>query len=211
MRELAFGAGRIVVANRMATLPALPPKRPERLADGRLLGLLRPLLAWRLGPLLHRTGKAEFLADDLKRGPYTYLVLALDGLPAAGVLRNALDAAWASPHTTSRAKALVFAVVARGLGCRHAEREAFRILAEEGLGEAQTERILADLAGPELDPVEAAFVPYARETLWYKPAPIQRRGRELLQQLTCEQFVELMGVASLANMVCRLDVILDDP
>ncbi len=83
--------------------------------------------------------------------------------------------------------------------------------APEGLGEEETERILADLAGPELDPVEAAFVPYARETLWYEPATIQRRGRQLLQQLAPEQFLEVVGLASLANMVARLDVILDEP
>jgi len=210
IKELAFAAGRIVLANRMATLPALPPKPAERLANSRLLGLFRPLLARRLSPLLRSAGRPERLPEDLKRGPYTYLVLALDGLPAARVLRSALDGVWASPHTTSRAKALVFAVVARGLGCRRSEREAFQLLAEEGLPEEQTEQILADLAGPELDPVEGAFVPYARETLWYEPAVIQRRGRMLLQQLASEQFVELIGVTSLANMVCRLDFILED-
>lgn len=211
IRELAFHAVKIGVANRMATLPALPPRRPELLADGRVLRVLRPLLAWRLAPILHRSGKADFLPDDLKRGHYKYVVLALEGLPSARVLRNALDDAWASPHTTSRAKALVFGVVARGLGSRHSEREAFRLLANEGLGEAQTEQILANLDGPELDPVERVILPYARETLWYEPAAIQRRGRALLRQLSGEQFVELIGVASLANMVGRLDVILDDP
>jgi len=210
IKELAFVAGRIVVANRMATLPALPPRPIERFAKGWLLRLLRPLLARRLSTLLIRVGEPETLPDDLKRGPYAYLVSALDGLPAARVLRNALDATWSSPHTTSRAKSLVFAVVARGLGCRRSEREAFQLLAEEGLQQEQTEQILADLAGAELDPIEAAFVPYARETLWYEPALIQRRGRALLQQLAPDQFLELVGVASLANMVCRLDVILDD-
>lgn len=212
IKELAFAAARIVLANRMATLPALPPKRVERMAGSQLVRLLRPLIAWRLRPLLHEmTGKPERLSDELKRGPYSDLVVALDGLPAARTLRTALDAVWSSPHTTSRAKALVFAVVARGLDCRHSEREAFRLLGEEGLAPERVERILADLAGPELDPVEALGVPYARETLWYEPGPIQRRGRELLERLTAEQFVEIVGVASLANMICRLGVVLDEP
>ena len=211
VKELAFNAGRMVVSNRMNTLAALPPKMAERVANPRFLRLIRPLVAWRLGPLLRPTGQPERLADDRKRGPYSDFVLALEGLPAARALRTALHEAWASPHTTPRAKALVFAVVARGLGSRRSEREAFRLLAEEGLREEETERILADLAGPELDPVEAAFVPYARETLWCEPATIQRRGRRLLQQLAPEQFLELVGLASLANMVGRLDVILDEP
>ena len=100
---------------------------------------------------------------------------------------------------------------ARGLGSRHSEREAFRLLAEEGLGEAETERTLADLGGPDLDLVEAAVVSYARETLWYEPASIQRRGRQLLQQLAPEQFLDLVGLASLANMVARLDFLVDQP
>ena len=211
VRELAFHAGRVVVANRMATLPAIPPKLPERVAQPWVFRLARPVLAWWLGPLVHQGGEPDLLPGDLERGPYAGLVRALHGLPAARALRTALDEAWASPHSTPRAKALVFAVVARGLGARRAEREAVRLLAEEGLGPAETERILADLAGPELDPVEAAFVPYARETLWYEPAPIQRRGRRLLEQLTPEQFVELVGLASLANMVGRLDVVFDEP
>lgn len=211
IRELAFAAGGVVLANRIATLPALPPQRTERLADSWLVRLFRPLLAWRVRPLLRRTGQPEFLTDDLKRGPYAYLVLTLDGLPAARALRLALDELWASPHTTPRAKALVFAVVARGLGSRRAEREALRLIAQEGLAQENAERILADLAGPGLDPVEAAVVPYARETLWYEPASIQQRGRALLQQLSSEQFLEVVAVASLANMVCRLDAVLDEP
>jgi AhpD family alkylhydroperoxidase len=210
VKELAFMAGTVVVANRIATLPALPPQPAERLADSRLLRLLRPLLAWRVRPLLRPTVEPERISDDRKRGPYSDLVLALDGLPAAGVLRNALDAVWASPHSTPRAKALVFAVIARGLGCLRSEREAFRLLAQEGLGKDETEKILADLAGPELDAIEAAFVPYARQTLWCEPVSIQRRGRALLEHLSTEQFLELVGLASLANMVCRLEVILDD-
>jgi alkylhydroperoxidase family enzyme len=211
IRELAFTAAEVVLANRMSTLLALPPQRAERFADSWLPRLLRPLLAWRLRPLLRRTGQPEYLADDLKRGPYAYLVLTLDGLPAAKALRSALDELWASPHTTARAKALVFAVVARGLGSRRAEREALRLVAEGGLAQESAERVLGDLGGPGLDPVEAAVVPYGRETLWYEPAPIQRRGRALLEQLTLEQLLEVVGVASLANMVCRLDAALDEP
>ncbi len=209
IKELAFVAAENVFHNRVATLAALPPQLPERLARSPLLGLLRPLFKRTLRRL-QKKGRPEALPDELKTGPYTYLVLALDGLPAARVLRKVLDDAWASPHVTPRAKALIFAVIARSLGCAHSEREAFRLLAHEGLDADQVEEILAHLGSTELDPIEALIVPYARETIWYEPASVQRSGRRLQQELTPPQFLEVIGIASLANMVCRLAILLDE-
>ena len=209
IKELAFIAAENVFHNRAATLPALPPQLPERLARSPFLGLLRPLLQRPLRRLQQK-GQPEALPDELKSGPYTYLVLALDGLPAARVLRKVLDEAWASPHLTPRTKALIFAVIARGLGCAHSEREAFRLLGDEGLNADQVEEILAHLGAPELDPIEALIVPYARETIWYEPATVQRSGRRLQQELTTPQLLEVIGIASLANMVCRLAILLDE-
>ncbi|MBW2271409.1 MAG: hypothetical protein JRH16_22885 [Deltaproteobacteria bacterium] len=211
IKELAFAASAVVLANRIATLPALPPQHSERLADSWWVRRLRPLLAWRLRPLLERIPGPALLEDGHERGPYAYIVQALYGLPVARALRSALDELWTAPHTTPRTKALVFAVVARGLGSVRAEAEALRLVAEEGLAAEAAGRILADLAGPELDPIEAAVVPYARATIWYEPASIQRRGRTLLEQLTSEQFLEVVAIASLANMIARLDAVLDTP
>jgi hypothetical protein len=45
---------------------------------------------------------------------------------------------------------------------------------------------------------------YARETLWYQPAILQRHTRMLRDQLSSEQLVEAIGVAALANGVCRM-------
>ncbi len=210
IKELAFIAAENVFHNRVATLPALPPQLPERLARSSFLGLLRPLLRRPLRRL-QKKGQPEALPDELKSGPYTYLVLGLEGLPAARVLRKVLDEAWASPQLTPRAKALIFAVIARGLGCAHSEREAFRLLAHAGLDANQVEEILAHLGSAELDPIEALIVPYARETIWYEPAAVQRSGRRLQQELTTPQFLEVIGIASLANMVCRLAILLDEP
>jgi alkylhydroperoxidase family enzyme len=112
--------------------------------------------------------------------------------------------AWESAILSKRAKALVFAVVARALGCKHSESEAARLAAEQGIDAGRLEEILSHLTSPELDPIEAAVVPFARETVWYQPAAIQRRGRELREQLTREQLLELIGVAALANGAARL-------
>ncbi len=86
-----------------------------------------------------------------------------------------------------------------------------RLLEQEGLKRSKTEEILAHLGSAELDPIESTIVPYARETIRYRhPADIQRRGREVRAVLSEEQFLELIGVATLANMVCRLAIVLND-
>ena len=212
IKELAFAAVRNVAANRIMTLPAVPPDLPERLAKTRLLALARPYLRRTLERLRARTrGEAEDLPASLKVGPFSYLVLALDGLPIARSLREVIDLAWSSEILTRRAKALAFAVVARGIGCPHSEREAFRLLEAEGLSAARSAEILDHLGGPDLDAVESAVIPYARETIWFQhPARVQRKGRELRTHLSEEQFLELVGVIAIANVVCRLGVVLEE-
>jgi alkylhydroperoxidase family enzyme len=208
IREIAFMAADVVFHNRFASLLALPPRPAERMSRSWLIGLFR----FRFKRLLERVGtavKPEALSDELKAGPYTELVLSLDGLAQARVLRHILDEAWASPHLSARTKALVFAVIARGLGSLPAEREAYRLLAKEGLESQQVEEILAHLASP--DPIEARILPYVRETLWYQPATAQRRGRELRETLGNARLLETVGVAALANMVCRLAMVLEEP
>ena len=45
---------------------------------------------------------------------------------------------------------------------------------------------------------------FARETIWYEPAPLQRRARMLRERLSGPQLLEAIGVASLANGLCRM-------
>jgi AhpD family alkylhydroperoxidase len=209
IRELVFLVAINVFANRIATLPALPPQFMEQL-DGRwYVRLARPLL----GSLLRfkiKPGKPEFLTPEEKSGPYSYVVEALDGLPAARQQRAVLDDAWSSPILGRRAKGLVLAVVARTLDCPRSEEEALRLLAEEGLSPEVAAGILAHLGGPDLDPIETVILPFARDTVWYEPAQIQRRAHAVRQHLTPEQFLELVGIAALANAICRCSGVLAD-
>jgi hypothetical protein len=57
---------------------------------------------------------------------------------------------WASPALTRRCKLLMFAVIARGLGCAVCEAEAVRSLQDEGLTEPVLARVLTHLDAPEL-------------------------------------------------------------
>ncbi len=209
--ELAFVTAQYVVVNRITTLIALPTERMERLDRGwliRLMRLMRPIIRRVIGESRIRRPPV-FLSVEEKSGPFAAEVVGLDGLPAARKLRQILDEAWSSPILTRRAKALTFAVVAHGLGADRVEGEALDLLAAEGFDRSAAEGVLAHLASPALDPVESALVPFVRETLWYEPAPLQRRARELRDLLTEEELLETIGIAAYANAVCRLSLALE--
>ena len=202
IKEIAYMASSTVGGNLIATLPAVPIDDIEGIEDRWQVRLLRPFVARRLRSK-ERQGQPEFLPPELKTGPFAYVDLELDGLPAARVSRETIEAAWSSPILSQRAKGLVFAVVARGLDSKRCEQEARRLLAPHGLDDGDVDEILSHLASPKLDPIEAAIVPFARETIRYRPADIQRRARSLLEQLSVEQFMEFVGVVSQANAICR--------
>jgi alkylhydroperoxidase family enzyme len=90
------------------------------------------------------------------------------------------------------------------------EDEAARCLRDEGLTEESLRRVLTHLDAPELTPEERLLVPFARETIWYEPAPLQRRARGVRDRLSSAQFVEAVGVLSLANGLCRLGAVMAD-
>src|SRR5207247_11284695 len=101
------------------------------------------------------------------------------------------------------------AVVATALVGAPAEQEPRRVLAAEGLPPAELADILANLGSPRLDAREALLVPFARETVRYQPAAMQRRMRELAKRLGPEDILEVVGIAALANAVCRMSVVID--
>jgi len=202
--ELSFLAAVHVFMNRISTLLALPVARAERVSRLPGLGLAAPL-ARRF--FRRRVRHAPPLAAAECAGPWAHLVEALAGLPAGRVLRRVLDDACASPALPRPTKLLVFAVVARTLGAEASEREAARLLDECGVAPATLASALRHLHAPELDAVDAAVVPFARETVRYRPAEVQRQARALLPLLGPERLVDLVGVAALANAVCRLGAV----
>jgi hypothetical protein len=78
------------------------------------------------------------------------------------------------------------------------------------LSEQTLASALTHLDAPELDPVERVLVPFARETIWYEPAALQRRARAVRDRLSGPQFLESIGVAALANGLCRLGAMVAD-
>ena len=51
---------------------------------------------------------------------------------------------------------------------------------------------------------------FARETVWYQPAGIQRRARALRDEIGAPQLLEAIGVLALANALCRLSAAVTD-
>src|SRR5258706_3553755 len=207
IRELAFHSAFNVYMNRLMTVAAIPFAPVEGLADFRVIRLVAPVMRV---VLRHREKRARERAALLppapSRGAWEYLVGALGGLPAARALRATLDAALASPVLSKRAKALVFAVVARGLDDPLAAGEATLLLDQCGVTPARAEPILTHLGSPELDPIENALIPFARGTIRGRPLQLQQRTRALLELLSPEQIIEAVAMSALANAVARLGV-----
>ncbi|HTO52863.1 MAG TPA: hypothetical protein VMR50_05700 [Myxococcota bacterium] len=208
IRELAYATAFNVYMNRMMTTVAIPYAPVESLADSWLIRVMTPLLRYLN---VRRARKAQALASarptEPARGPWAYLLDALSGAPASHALRETLDAALESSVLSRRAKGLVFAVVARGLEAPHAAAAASALLGECGLAPEVLESALTHLGSSELNGVENALLSFARGTIRGRPMQLQQRARALLDRLSPEQLIEAVGVAALANLVTRLDVV----
>ena len=207
-KEIAFVVATLDFLNRASTIPAIPSRDLEEFPDKLHTRLFRPLIARMLEG--HRFRGRPAPLTRVPAYPYAALVKAFSGSPIATVLADTLEGMWASTGLSRRAKLLLFAVIARGLGCECCEEESSRALCEAGFAGPVLARILTHLDAPELTAVERVLVPFARETIWYEPAPLQRRARSIRDQLSASEFLEAVGVLSLANGLCRLGAAVAD-
>ena len=206
LKEIAYAVAVTDFNNRASTIPAIPTRPMERMPEQWHMRLLRPLVGRMLQKQRRRGVPAPLERDP--RFPYGHVVRAYAGSPIAPTLARTLEGMWASDVLTRRCKLLMLAVIARGLSCADCAAEVAPALAAEGLEGAALDTILGHLDGPELDATERLLVPFARETIWYEPARIQRRARTLKEHLPEPQLVEAIGVAALGNGLCRMGAIL---
>jgi len=202
--EVVTGAAFSSFVNRISTFAALPPEPLEALTKAPYFALIRPLIARGF----RRRARPPVAAPE-PRDPYARVVALLGDSRAAHLARATIDDAMASPILPGRTKALIMVVVARALDCRYGEGEARALLAREQFASADVDEVLATLASPRLDAREARLVPFARETVRYQPAVIQSRVRDVFRDLGPAEAAEAIGIAALANAVCRLTVALD--
>jgi alkylhydroperoxidase family enzyme len=189
--------------NRVATLLALPPESLERVVTHPLFRLIRPFMARQMRPKLRKPEPAP-PADR----PWGRAVATLGDSPSAGGMRRAIDGALASPVLPRRTKALMLAVIGRSLGCSYSEAEARTLLDADGITHGDVDQILDSLGSPRLDARETRLVPFARETVRYQTATIQRRVREACRDMSPEETLEAVGTAALGNALGRLTVAL---
>jgi AhpD family alkylhydroperoxidase len=206
--EIIYVTGVNVVANRFTTLPALPIGDVERMSTRRWVRFLKPVATL----LLRRARRRRYptaLTEPEPARPFAHVVREFQGHPIGPRLATHIDDAWESPILPRRTKALIAAVVARALACARSEREARRLLELEGVP-FDIDEVLAHLASAALSDAERLIVPFVRETVHYDPAPIQRRGQALMARLGQPIFLETIGIAALANALCRMDAVLAD-
>ena len=166
--------------------------------------LIRPLIR-RIVERKRRRGRAAPLLERPLTDPYAGLVKAYAGSPIEAALVRTIEEMWESPILTRRCKLLMLAVIARGLGC-----QVFATEVEDAPAPGRPGRTGA---GPSADASRRAGTRRgraslgalrARETIWYEPAALQRRARALRDRLSEAQFIKSVGVASLANGLCRM-------
>jgi alkylhydroperoxidase family enzyme len=208
--ELAFAISFGCFFNRVSTLLACPPEQKfERMASGPirwLLALAMPLMK-KFGP-----GRPETAVLDratLAAGPFGVVLAPLAGLQAGSIMKAALDGAFESGLLSRSAKALMFAVVARTLGCPHCDAAATRLLLADGMSQAEIDSAMATLRCPRLAQGEAGLLAWARDTVYYEPSSIQQKTRALGTELGAPALLEAIGVASLANATVRLAMLLE--
>lgn len=200
-REIAFVVAFMVFANRITTIPAIPPYEAEHAPRSWRFRLLRPFRARALAPFTNMAARTT-----APSGPahFARLVAVYQGSAIGAALARVMSEAWASPILPQRAKALMFAVIAKGLGCPRALGEADGMLRAAGLEQETSARALEHLHAPGLTENENLLLGFARDTLWYQPAVIQRRARAVRDRLGAAGFVEAVGVCALANATGRL-------
>jgi AhpD family alkylhydroperoxidase len=205
-KEVAFTVALTDFSNRVHTLVAAPWRPFERMPEQPVLRLIRPLLD-RLMGRQHARGQPMATPAPDPSLPYGRLVAAFAGSPIAGALQRTLAELWESPILSRRCKLLMFAVVSRGLPCAVCESELTRALVDEGMSPDALQRVLAQLDAPQLEDIERLLLPFVRETLWYEPAALQRRARVLCERLSRPQLMEAIGVAAMANALCRMTAV----
>lgn len=209
--EIAFTISLGCFFNRISTLMACPPERKfERMAGGPLRWLLAaamPLMK-KFGP--RRPAEPVLARAELAAGPFGPVLAPLAGLRAGSVMKAALEGAFESGQLLGRgAKALMFAAVARTLGCPDCEAAATALALGEGLGEADIRGAIATLRSPALPTHQAGLLAWARDTVYYEPSSIQQKTRALGAELGPDALLEAIGVASLANGTVRLAMLIE--
>jgi alkylhydroperoxidase family enzyme len=203
VRELAFEIAVGCMFHRFTTLFAAPPVEALERMSGKWWSIfLRPFF------VIMRNPKKVAPVEDSGAGPWGALIAALNGTAAPPVLRKMVEVFFSDSVLSVRAKLLMLAVIARALGCPFCEQTVVELLEAEGLSREEIEHALDTMASPKLTALETTLLPFARATVRYEPYRIQERTARLLAEIGTEKALEVVGVASMGNMLVRLAMLL---
>lgn len=204
--EIVYLAGTGAAGTRIATLLALPPDPVEHMESAWYQRLLRPLTRQRFREHVSAVWEAD--GDPEFSGPGARIVDELRGSPAANALATTLGGAWSSEITSPRLKAIIFAVIARGLECPSCESEAISPLRNEGWSEDEIGQLLTHLASAKLDPFEIRTLQFARDTIRYRTRRLQETTRQFAEEVDREVLLEIVGLVSYFNGLVRMGILL---
>jgi hypothetical protein len=210
VREAVATAAFMICFNRAATIPALPPQVVEALPDRWFAPLLAPFAKLYLSRVVFTRADPADIPRVPSEGIFASTVEGLQNLPHAAALRRGLDDMQASEGLPERTRALIFAVLARAVGCPVAEAESVAWCLRLGFEQGQVDSALSHLSAPGLDEVESRILPFVRETVWPRPVTIQRKARVLRDELPAGVLAELIATVALANAVVRLGCLGDE-
>ena len=204
--EIAYLASLNAGGNRLATLLAVPPSSLEEIKANWFTKLKRPFTRKEFRASLSYVVSVPYPAEFI--GPCAAIIRALDGSPAGAALATVLHGAWNSTITSRRVKALIFAVVARGLSCPACEAEATEVLRAEGWTDSEIDHVLTHLTSKKLDPFEHKVLSFARETVRYQTRRLQELAQNFAKGLKREVVLEVIGLVSYANGLARMSILL---
>ena len=204
--EIAYHASINAAGNRLATLLAVPPSRLEEIDANWFDKLKRPFSRKEFRGALSSVLSVPYPAEFV--GPSVGIVRTLEGSPACAALATVLNGAWNSTITSKRVKALIFAVVARGLGCQAGEAEAAEVLRGEGWTDLEIENVLTYLTSKKLDSFEQKVLGFARETVRYQTRRLQELAQTFAAGLKREVLLEVIGLVCYANGLARMSILL---
>jgi alkylhydroperoxidase family enzyme len=204
--EIAYLAGLNAGGNRLATLLAVPPSQLEEIDANWFDKLKRPFTRKEFRTALSSVQSVPYPAEFT--GPGAGIIRALEGSPARAALATVLNGAWNSTITSRRVKALIFAVVSRGLGCQACEAEATEVLRSEGWTEPEIQHVLSYLTSPKLNSFEQKVLGFARETVRYQTRRLQEVAQTFAAGLKREVVLEVIGLICYANGLARMSILL---
>lgn len=201
--ELGFMAARAVLTSRITLATRVAPVFFEQVATP-WLAPLRPLLRLSLRLLGAKKGEPRPLRPEDRRGPLAVCVTVLDGVPAAALVRQLIDAALAPSALTAAEKALIFGVVAMTLGNQAAQAEMTERAAS--FGAAKPDRVLQTLGADETAEFRE-MLGLARALVRPEPSDVHRRAQLVLASSSPHRYIDALGTAAVANAVLRLPLL----